>query len=105
MSSKVQPNHIQLIISIHSTLTLIKAPLQLRFQHSQRRGLLQPPLQTPTLKIQVKELFMERMKFKIILGAGQEGLITSDFDGEPTRDLTRMSWSDQTREIVGTQII
>lgn len=48
---------------------------------------------------------MERMKFKIILGAGQEGLITSDFDGEPTRDLTGMSWSDQTREIVRTRII
>lgn len=25
---------------------------------------------------------MEHMKFEIILGAGQEGLITSDFDGE-----------------------
>lgn len=101
----MQPDHIQLIISIHSTLTLIKAPLQLRFPHSQQQGLLQPPLQTPALKIQVKELFMERMKFKIILGAGQEGLITSDFDGEPMRDLTRMSWSDATREIVRTQII
>lgn len=99
----MQPNHIQLIISIHSTLTRIKAPLQLRFQHSQRQGPLQPPLQTPTLKIQVKELFMECMKFKIILGAGQEGWITSDFDGEPTRDLMRMSWSDQTRKI--TKII
>lgn len=25
---------------------------------------------------------MEHMKFEIILGAGQEGLITADFDGE-----------------------
>lgn len=35
---------------------------------------------------------MEHMKFEIILGAGQEGLITSDFDGE-------LNWRDQKSKI------
>lgn len=54
---------------------------------------------------------MEHMKFEIILGAGQEGLITSDFDGKvkksenPTRDPARLNRRDQRSKIVRTQII